>query len=273
MRKLTLSMALTLFASVAQSAGIVDARVEGNRLTAGIDLAGALDADLAVSFEQAIGLGVATLGLSVEVVSPLNIGLLGRLPAGATLPSAFPVLLRIEPPAGGGLSFSGVVTVELHTHALQYAPGGPLRLFAASDGGAFKDITEQTDSGSYRVRGSKGSFSEFMIVADLRTAGASIAEKFARLDGTLAAHAAGMDLALYSSLAQRLQAARVAYDSGDHATAIGHTDAFAAEARGASGVRLPDVWRSARDVVNVAGELRAAAATLRYSLTLAANGY
>jgi hypothetical protein len=35
-----------------------------------------------------------------------------------------------------------------------------------------------------------------------------------------------------------------------------------------SGTAIPDVWRSSRDLVNAAGELRAAARTLRFSLSL-----
>jgi hypothetical protein len=39
-----------------------------------------------------------------------------------------------------------------------------------------------------------------------------------------------------------------------------------------SGAAIPDVWRSSRDVVNVAGDLRAGASTLKFSLLFKASG-
>jgi hypothetical protein len=249
------------------SQGIVDPVVNGNELRAGISLPGGLAVDLSISFEQVVGLSAENLGLSAEVVSLLDPDLLARL-GGASIPAAFPVLLRIEPPAEGGLSFSGVVSISLHTHNVGYLPDSPLRLFAASAGGPFKDITESMGKGSYRCRGRKGSFSEFLILVDLRPVGQVIAEKLDRVDGILSENAALIAPPVLAELSGLVADSRAADAAGDTAGAIAKLDEFLAVVRRHSGAGIPDVWRSARDLVNVAGRLRAAGETLRFSLRL-----
>lgn len=255
------------------ASGIVGAQVSGNELTAMIELPGGLSADIKVEFENVVGLTPAALGLSAEVIDPLDASILNRLPdtGAASLPAAFPVRLHIEPPATSGLSFSGVVEVSLHTHNLHYTAGTPLRLFAAHAGGPFRDITHVTASGSYRAGGSKGDFSEFIIIADLRLQSAVLTTKYNGLDGVLQAAAAQMSGATYSSLQFYLDASRDAYNAGNLVAAIKDMDAFSREVVANSGNDIPDVWRSSQDIENTAGILRAHAASLRYSLTLASN--
>lgn len=265
---------LLLAATVPASAGgIVGAQVEGNAVEAKIRLPGGVGADLTVSFEQVVGLSPANLGLSARLLSAADLlALASRLPSSlVSVPSGFPVLLTIEPPQTGGLSFSGVATVELYTHALTFLPGCPFRLYAAPLGGAFHDITGSNTGGSYRVRGSKGEFSEFLIVADTRLLGQAIDVKFSRLGQKLTSHAAAITPAVYSDLVAILDAAEAAYDSGDTLGAIAAVETFADTVKDRSGSDVPDVWRSARDLTNAAGDLRAAAATLRFSLLLKAN--
>lgn len=254
----------------AADAAILDPTVDGNRLVADIDL-GTLSAELAIEFEDVVGLSVANLGLSAELVNPTDPALLARLAGTDLSPAAgFPVLVRIQPPASGGLAFEGLVDVTLYTHDLHYTVGTPLRLFSAPDGGMFRDITAEMSSGSYRVRGSKGTFSEFLIVADLRATATAVDAKFTRLADLLYGHAGGIDPLVFSDLEAQLATAEAAWDDGDVPAAIAGVEDFAATVKGAAGI--PNVWRSARDLDNVAGELRAAAATLRFSLTLASNG-
>lgn len=265
---------LLLAATVPASAGgIVGAQVEGNAVEAKIRLPGGVGADLTVSFEQVVGLSPANLGLSARLLGAADLlALASRLPSSlVSVPSGFPVLLTIEPPQTGGLSFSGVATVELYTHALTFLPGCPFRLYAAPLGGAFHDITGSNTGGSYRVRGSKGEFSEFLIVADTRLLGQAIDVKFSRLGQKLTSHAAAITPAVYSDLVAILDAAEAAYDSGDTLGAIAAVETFADTVKDRSGSDVPDVWRSARDLTNAAGDLRAAAATLRFSLLLKAN--
>lgn len=243
----------------------------GNKLVHEIDIGG-FSADLTIEFEQVVGLNQSNLGISVEVINPLSLGLLKRLPDSAvSLLSGFPVKVTIEPTASGGLSFSGVVKVELYTHDLQYTAGSPFRMYSAPLGGDFIDVTSSNASGSYRSGGTKGTFSEFILVADVRPLSAQVQDKFDRLDGLLSIHASTMPAAVYDGLVALVDAAAAAYDDGDLTAAIGYVEDFDAEVQDHSGSDIPDVWRSARDLTNVAGELRAAAATLRFSLIEANN--
>jgi hypothetical protein len=251
--------------------GIVDPVVTGDTLTARIELPGGLSADLTIAFEQSVGLTPDAAGLSAEVVNLLDQSILSRLPASVSIPSAFPVLLKIEPPSTGGLSFSGVASVSLHTHLLPFVANSPLRLFKATGGGNFADITEEMGAGSYRARGSSGGFSEFLILVDLRAINTVINGKFNKLEGLLTANQAAIPPAVYSDLSSQLAAARSAYTSGSLVTAISKVESFAATVKTHSGAEIPDVWRSARDLNNVAGTLRAAAGTLRFSLLLKSN--
>lgn len=261
---------LLLFPLSLPAQGIVDPVVQGNELRAGISLPGGLGADLTISFEQVVGLSVANLGLSAEVVSLTDPDLLSRLRL-SSIPAGFPVLLRIEPPAEGGLSFSGVVSIDVHTHNLAFLPNCPLRLFAASAGGPFQDITVSMGMGSYRARGRKGDFSEFLILVDLRSVNRAIAEKLDRLDRTLAENEARIAPPVYAELHGLAAEIRAAHAAGRTMEAIGKVETFLAAVRSHSGSAIPDVWRSARDLVNVAGRLRAAGETLRFSLSLKSN--
>jgi hypothetical protein len=75
-----------------------------------------------------------------------------------------------------------------------------------------------------------------------------------------------------ATLVALLDEAEDAYAAGQTVQAIAKVEAFAATVKQHSGSGIPDVWRSARDLANAAGELRAAASTLRFSLLLKANG-
>ena len=262
--------AFLLISLPASGQGLVDVVVQGNELRAGVSLPGGIAADIAISFEQVEGLSLANLGLSAHLVSLTDPNLLSRL-SGVSIPSAFPMLLRIEPPAGGGLTFRGVATIDLHTHNLPFLPGCPLRIFAAPAGGPFQDITVSMGIGSYRARGRKGSFSEFLILVDLRPVNRVINEKLNRLDGILATSEGEIAPAVYDKLARLAAEVRAAHAAGRTRDAITKVEAFLAVVESHSGTDIPDVWRSTRDVVNVAGRLRATGETLRFSLSLKAN--
>jgi hypothetical protein len=263
---------LTLFLSVsaASAQGLANLSISGNQVTAGIDLPG-VSADLTLSFEQAVGLTAANLAMSAQSIDPGDLNLLSRLPAGGlvTIPAAFPVLVRVQPPASGGLSFSGVYTFGLHVHNLELTANCPLRLFSAAAGGPFQDITTDMGTGSYRVRGTKGGFSEFLIVADVRPLATVISQKFDAVGSLLAASSGAIPAALLDNLNQQISAARALFQSGANVDAAKAVDGFAATVQSNSGAAIPDVWRASGDLSNVAGQLRAAAGTLRFSLGLA----
>lgn len=267
-RRMTRWVFLLLFLPLPLRAeGIVDLVIQGNEVRAGISLPLNITADLKITFEQAEGLSAESIGLSALLVNPIDPQLLARL-QDALIPGAFPVLLRIQPPAAGGLSFQGVTTIELHTHILPFTVNTPLRLFAASEGGRFQDITAYVGMGSYRCRGRKGDFSEFLIVADLRRVNRVIAQKLDHLDQLLADHEAQIAAPVFSELTALAASIRSKHSAGQTQAAIAKTEEFVALVEAHSGADIPDVWRAARDVDNVAGRLRAAGETLRFSLIL-----
>jgi hypothetical protein len=264
-----------LFAEVAPaSAGLINLSVTGDEFTADIDLAGAIDGELTVEFEDSTSLSTSTIGATVELLGALDIvAVNGRMPTGSiALPTAYPVMVTIEPGTSSGLEFDGVVEIEVYTNDLTYVLGSTLRLFAAPLNGDFEDITHTHSSGSYRVRGSKGEFSEFVVVNDLRSTDTVIGVKIDRLRGTLEDHETDITSStVYSTLEGYLDDVETEYDADDYADAIDALDDFIDEVETNSGSSIPDTWRAARDLDNVAGKLRSIAGTLRFSLVLKSN--
>jgi hypothetical protein len=251
--------------------------VSGNEAQGTITLPGGIGAALTITFENAVGLTPTALQASVTLVSPLDLGLLARLPSGfpppVGIPGAFPVLLEIEPAPGSALSFSGIVKVSLYTFNLNLNALVPLSFFKASNGGSFKDITTSEASGSYRVDGSGGDLSEFLIVVDLRSINSVINQKFTALQATLTANSASMPPAVASSLQTQLDAAKALFQSGATVQAITAITAFSQYVKDHSGADIPDVWQAGNpSLVNAAGRLRSGADTLRFSLVRKTNG-
>jgi len=242
----------------------------GKKVEAVIELAGGIEADFTISFENAIGLNENSIGLTAEVIDIANLNILNRLPSSldTNLLSAFPMLITVEPPAGQGLSFEGLVTVDIHTHNLEYTAGTPLRLFKAPLGGQFKDITMTMGSGSYRARGTTGKFSQFLILADLRLPTTVVNTKMNNLSSTLSGFSSEMSSATYTSLNSKLTEVQQSITLQNYVQASSKLNEFKQLVEAARGIDIPDVWRSSRDIDNVAGELMALANTLRFSLRL-----
>lgn len=228
-----------------------------------------LGTDVSVSFEDVSNLNLLSLGLSVQLANPLDPAFQARLPAGTGI-SALPLILRVEPPVWGGLSFRGVVSLDVHTHLLPYLPASPLRIFSAPLGGQFRDVTGYIGPGSYRARSITGGFSEFLIVVDLRPINTVIATKVSALEDLLEDYEGAMPGSIYDDLEERLEDIEADIASNDLEDAIDKIDDFLEEVEDHSGGigGIPNVWRAARDRQNVAGYLRAAALTLRFSLVL-----
>jgi hypothetical protein len=223
---------------------------------------------LTVAFDDVNGLTAPALGVTTRLVSPLDLSTLSRLPLSVSLAVRFPVLVRIEPPVSGGLTFTGVTSIELKSLNLQLLGYLlPLRLYAAPLGGGFVDITSaQADNKGYRVQGSKGGFSEFLMVVDLTPLHQVITGKLDRLDQILADNAGAIPAPVATELSADVAAARAHYLGGDSAAAIDDVDRFNATVQAHGGTDIPNVWRAARDLVNVAGQLEAGGDTLRFSL-------
>jgi hypothetical protein len=265
---LVLGLAPSVFAQA-----IIPLTISGREATGTIALPGGIGAELSISFEEVVGLNPAALEVSAELVNPLDLELRLRLGGGGLIlpPVAFPVLLRIEPSAESALTFSGTVAVSLHTHNLNLLPNLPLGLHSAPVGGPFRDVTQSEGIGSYRAGGTGGGFSEFLIVVDLRPINTVINGKFDAAQALLNAHDDAIPASVLDGLQGHLTQARLFHQLGQTQAAIGQVTAFSALVKAHSGSEIPDVWRANDPRVNVAGLLRAAADTLKFSLNRKAS--
>lgn len=268
-------------ASLALAQTPIPLSVSGNEARGTIELGG-IGAELTIAFESAVGLTPAALDVLASLVDPLDPTLLGRLNPGEVsstpleglsggpqvgIPAAFPVLLRIAPSETSSLSFAGVATVSLHTFNLHLDPAVPLALFKAPAGGLFRDNTAWEGRGSYRVGGSEGDFSEFLIVIDNRPIDTVIVEKFGALQAILTENSSLMPVPVAGTLQTILSEARTQYDLGTIPAAIAEMKAFSNYVKAHSGNEIPDVWRAnCTTAINLAGLLRSGAATLAFSL-------
>ncbi|MBT8103412.1 MAG: hypothetical protein KJO95_10620 [Gammaproteobacteria bacterium] len=255
----------------AAAAAPLNVSVQGNVLTADLQVPGGYSTKLTVTFENVVGLSADSLNVSAAAINPLDINLLARLGNVVSgIPAGFPMLVSIEPDPSRGLSFSGVVNIELYTHDLEFVAASPLRLFSAPHGGAFEDITVMHGAGSYRSGGTKGNFSEFIIAVDSRTPLAAAGDKLQRLRSLLDGFSTHMDADIYNQLSGLVSAAESAYASNSLVASVTYVEAFA-DAVENHGNAIPNVWSASHSLENIAGRLRASAGTLRFSLTLAIN--
>src|SRR5687768_257889 len=248
--------------------------ISGREATGAIALPGGIGADLSIVFEEVVGLNPAALEVSASLIGPLELpALLQRLGGGALIvpPTAFPVLVRIGASPSSARSFAGTVAVSLHTHNLNLVPNVPLAFHSAPDGGQFRDITKYEGVGSYRAGGTGGGFSEFIIVVDQRPINVVITGKFDAAQALLDTHGDLIAPAVLDNLQSHLTQARLFFQAGQTQASIGQVTAFSTVVRAHSGSDIPDVWRANDTRVNVAGLLRAAADTLKFSLNRKAS--
>ena len=270
---LSISAAFVMDVAAAQALTVVEAQADEFEAT--VSLETGQSADITLSFDDASGLSTQSLGISVNALDPFDPAFLSRLPAGAPgsigVAAGLPMLITVSPEAG--FSFDGLAAVEIYTTDLHFTAGSPLRMFKAEEGGEFRDITVRNASGSYRSLGSTGKFSEFVIVTDLRSPDVVLAGKAARLDGLIAEARGVSGDVLADALASDLAVLRAAAADDRFGDAIDAADAIAdqAESAGDSGL-LPDTYTPGGPK-NLSGQIRAEAATIRFTLTLAANGF
>ena len=258
-----LALASTAGAATAQSLPVT-VEVSGNHAQASITIDGTEVAELLLDFQDASGLSASSLGVSADVVNPLDPALLARLPDVnlTAITTGLPVMITIEPPANGGLSFRNTGRLEIHTHALPYAIGSSLRVFKAPLGGNFRDVTDEIAEGSVRARSTYGGFSQFLILTDVRTTGTVVNEKI----GWLRDKVSTLPLSERGAFNAKLDEVQTAVALGNYATALDAIDAFRSRAQARSGQFIANEWRATRDVDNQAGNLVAGAATLRFSV-------
>jgi hypothetical protein len=259
-----------LIGSLPLSAAPYNIHINGKTAQTTISLPGGYEVDVALTFENVMGLSAENLNITAYLANPLSGDVISRLPSALiALQGAYPLVVRIEPVANSGFSFSGPLTLDFHTHNLQYSLNTPLRLFKSHDGAAFEDITVATGAGSIRARGKVGDLSDFIIVADLRPVAQVINEKASKLERHLTRFANQIAPELLVALQQRVTTIRHSCTSGNYAVAAAETKILQQLITDATAQQMPDVWRSARDIDNVSGVLAAAAETLAYSLRLA----
>ncbi len=263
-----LSIAIPLSAQAAEPLNV---SISDNVYSADLEIPGGFSAELTITFENVVGLSATSLNVSAFAINPLDPALLSRLGSNVGgIPAGFPLLLRIEPDPNMGLSFSGTVDVELYTHDLEFAVASPLRMYSSPLGGAFADVTTAHGAGSYRSRGTKGNFSEFLIVIETRTPVAAAGDKLGAVRSLLTSYQTEIDAGTYAQLSSLLTGAEDAYAAGNLVAAVTYVEEFAKAVKNA-GASIPNVWAAAHNLPNVAGQLRAAAGTARFSLTLALN--
>lgn len=255
------------------TAAILNPVVGEAELSARVFFLDLVDAQVTVSFEEVEGLSLESLGLSAQLVTLTDPSFTSRLPAGVSTVSALPIKLVIDPPANGGLSFRGLPTVTFETELPSYPVGTPLRMFAGEPGGPFRDVTaseqepEEEWEGSYRSGGSKPQFAgEYVFILDHRLVDEVILDKLIWLEDTLEEHQTLIDPPVHLDLSDRIIELRQEIEDGEIGQALQELDAFVLMVRERSGTSIPNHWRAARDLINVAGDLRSIAATLRYSL-------
>lgn len=262
--RLLLATGLVTAGNAAAQTLPVNVAIAGDTATVSIGTPSLPLADLTLNFDQAANLNAANLGISARLLTASELSaLVTRLPDVLDqLPQQLPLLVTVEPPIAGGLTFKKLVRVELHTHALPYTAGSTLRLFKAPIGGAFRDVTDELSPGSVRARGTTGGFSQFLLLNDLRPTATVVASKITRLRGLVDALSATQA----APLDGYLDSIDTALAASDFTAATVAVDSFRERVSAQSGTGIPQVWTAGDHEGNLAGELLAGAATLRFSI-------
>ena len=254
--------------------GIGTVTIVGNVVHAGIDLPGIVGTELVIEFGSVQNLSAANLGLCAKLMDPITLlDVTQRLPDhGLTglLQLPLPIVISVEPPQIGGLSFTNTYRAEIHTEMLGFTINSPYRLYKSPHGGAFYDVTNEVAQGSVRTRGTTGGFSDFIVVLDILPSADHAEDKYDYLAARIQNPAIGPRV--QAMLAADLAASRAAFDSADYATALSKLDSFENRVKDKAGIAIPNVWRSLRDLDNIAGDLIGYSDSLRFSIQRASSG-
>lgn len=270
-----LVVAGVLLQSAAATAGsVVVTIIDGRTAVADITLpnpgGGSFTAEFELEFEvqNLQNLTVACIGISADVLDAGEIAdIQSRLPhpGTQTIDPAFPVRVTVEPPVDCGLSFQDQYEVSLDTPDLVYAPFSPYRLVKAQIGQPFRYVTGTVTSGSVRARGRAGGFSEFVMIKDLSPSYASDCEEEYLDVGTRLANAT-LSPTARRVLENDYEISRAAYEAGDFSGAIARLQTFDAHCAAFGGQGVPNIWRSARDLDDVEGDLVGHTNSLRFMM-------
>lgn len=245
--------------------------ISGNSARADIELGGTpgdpqYTATMFLTFDSPVGLSAENLNITAHIVDPSDPALRARLPMGslASVPSNFPVLISVSPPPAAGFEFLNAAQVDVYTTNLSYTTDSPYRLYKAPSGGMFHDLTEDVIPGSIRCRSRTGGFSDFLLVIDLSSARESAEDKYA----FLAARVDDMDIAptTRAALQLDLDESYEEFLEGDYEDAREELDDIELRVSAEAGATVPNRWRAAGDLDNVAGSLAGEAASLDFHL-------
>lgn len=259
-----------LFSSL-QAGAAVQVEILEKEILATIDVANLYQCTLKITFEEVLGLNENALNITAIQVDPLDPALLSRLQNASliSIPGQFPVMISVSPSTTSTLTFTGAYEVELSTSNLAFTSNTPFRLFKAPTAGSFEDVSNFVGMGSYRVRGTSGDFSDFLIAADLRKSNDVIADKFAKLQQSIAGNASKIQPAMLQNLQSKYDAAYDAYRAGQKVAAASHLQAMINDIKADDGNSIPNTYRANDpNTRNIAGELRRRASTLIFSLNL-----
>lgn len=213
-------------------------------------------------------LTVPCVGFSVDILDATEIANIdSRLPdpANQAIDPALPLRVTIEPPVGCGLAFKDDYDAEFDATNLTWVAQSPYRLMKAPIGGSFTDITAEVAPGSVRSRGCSGTFSEFVMVIDSVQDYASEAiAAYADLGQTLSSNAIGPTAR--SALNSDHGVSQTAFIAGNYPDAMARLDDMLEHCGVLGGPALPNAWRSARDLVNLEGEVVGKAGHLKFLL-------
>lgn len=263
------AMMIVALAPSVQASQVVDVTYNKQGFSAQVQVNSLIELELHVRFEEAIGVSAENFDLNFQIVSPLNLSVTNRLSGSlVSLPTDFPVLITIKPKEDKGFSFSGVAEIEVYTKNLHYIPGSPLRLFHSSNGGQFRDITVTTGAGSYRARGQMGTFSDFLIVTDLRTPATIVSGKVSGLRDYLQSQSQRVNTLVYSQVDGLLATIQQQVYGGQYSAALATVNELVSVLESVESVLMPNIWRSSKDLENVQGNLLSQARSLRYSLRI-----
>ncbi len=225
-------------------------------------------ADFKLNFHHAVNLTANCLGISAQYLDgSAQAALAARLPDAVryAIDPAFPVLIRVDPPPGCGLSFEREVEFEIETTDLVYAANSPYRLLKGPIGGALANVTGDILQGSIRAHGSGGGFSDFLIVKDqapahFTDADTGFDELFSEVDDP------DIGLAVRDILQADVTVARAAFDANDINAALAALLQFEGHVQQFAGAGIPDEWNSSDHVPEEAGELLGVSRALRFDL-------
>jgi len=213
-------------------------------------------------------LTVPCVGFSVSVLDATAIAnVRSRLPdpVNQGVDPALPLRVVIEPPGGCGLVFEDEYDAEFDATNLVFNPASPYRLMKAPVGGAFEDITNVVDAGSVRARGCGGTFSEFVLVRDqAQNYTSELIAAFAGLASVIDDAAVGPTAR--ATLGTDHHVSRSAFEAGNFSAAIAGLDDLTEHSGILGGPALPNRWRSARDLVNLEGDIVARSNHMKFLL-------